>query len=827
MPSCFKCRTFVSNIPGLKVHFDSKHKKDCLLFYTCVEQNCFSNFNTWAKLRRHLSRCHRPVPTVSEFMLHETELNDSASDIENVFVDLSCDANEQSAPDPVLVAKEVEEEMRDLLIEITGKLYADPTLPRCQVQVVVDELHKLTSKVISIVKPTIVTTMQSEKIEHEKIRKVADMFDVIDRSFDSFSSDYLRLKMFSEQGCLLLPVPHTIGYGMRDKKKNGIMVKEIVPMQGQFIPLRKLFKMFLSLPGVFNTCYSYMEKLEKETNVLANFVQGKLWKEKKALHFKDKIVFPLFVYYDDLEVNDPLGSHKVVSKLGGTYVTIPCLPPEYQSKLENIFLALLIYSLDRSLFGNANVFKILVDEINYLQKTGIEIDVDGSPIRVYFALGLVLGDNLALNGVLGFVESFRAYYFCRFCKTHRDTTTTDCCETPELRRNVDDYERDVAAPMSKSGVKEKSIWNDVEHFHVYENFCSDPVLHEFAEGSGKRAMILILQNLFSDNTNNITLECVNERMNTFDFDLNGISNRPPPISPKEFEEKGKIYMSGSEMINFILIFSFLVGDLVPEGNAVWPLYLVMREILDIVRSTAHPPGTINRLKYLITEFLKLYSTLFDELFKAKEHIMTHWPFLLEMSGPLSLFSSMRMESKNRLFKLRAVATSSRVNIVFTTALKEQLQFCYRISSNRGLECKPETGPATYLKAVNDDCFALAAGNSSCGISSSILDTCVEVSWAKVKGTTYKRGMCVAMGLDEYDLPIFGDIEKFFCSEGNVVYLFCRTLLTGAFDDIINGYEVYDTDEFVFIQQENLLSFRPVLHTFMSSKEMRYACMKHT
>lgn len=39
--------------------------------------------------------------------------------------------------------------------------------------------------------------------------------------------------------------------------------------------------------------------------------------------------------------------------------------------------------------------------------------------QIYLSLALLLGDNLGLNQMLGFVQSFRANYFCRFCKTNR------------------------------------------------------------------------------------------------------------------------------------------------------------------------------------------------------------------------------------------------------------------------------------------------------------------------------------------------------------------------------------------------------------------------
>jgi len=82
---------------------------------------------------------------------------------------------------------------------------------------------------------------------------------------------------------------------------------------------------------------------------------------------------------------------------------------------------MLFHSSDRTEFHNHSVFNILIDELNYLQTEDIKIEPKkGEKLRIYFALGLLLGDNLGFNEILGFVKSFNAYYSCRLCKTSKD-----------------------------------------------------------------------------------------------------------------------------------------------------------------------------------------------------------------------------------------------------------------------------------------------------------------------------------------------------------------------------------------------------------------------
>lgn len=52
----------------------------------------------------------------------------------------------------------------------------------------------------------------------------------------------------------------------------------------------------------------------------------------------------------------------------------------------------------------------------------------GKKVKIYFALGLLLGDNLGLNGMLGFVESFNAYHSCRLCTTSKYQWQVEFCE---------------------------------------------------------------------------------------------------------------------------------------------------------------------------------------------------------------------------------------------------------------------------------------------------------------------------------------------------------------------------------------------------------------
>lgn len=148
------------------------------------------------------------------------------------------------------------------------------------------------------------------------------------------------------------------------------------------------------MPGVFNTITSSIEKA-KNSHEITYVVQGTLSKE-----IKQKIsgtVLPPIVYFDDFEINNTLGSHRSVHKIGAVYFAIACIPDEFASRLENIFLAQLHNAQDYDQSNNKQIFWKLIEQLMELETIGLLINVNGVQINVKFAMIIFLGDNLGLN----------------------------------------------------------------------------------------------------------------------------------------------------------------------------------------------------------------------------------------------------------------------------------------------------------------------------------------------------------------------------------------------------------------------------------------------
>lgn len=121
-------------------------------------------------------------------------------------------------------------------------------------------------------------------------------------------------------------------------------------------------KKLLTMEDLLEATVDHMNFLQQNDDALYNFVQGSLWKKQLQNFNEDGIALPLFVYHDDVETRNALGSHSGTNQIGAVYATIPCFPASFSLKLNNIIATDIFYTEDRKLYGNKVIFKTLIEE---------------------------------------------------------------------------------------------------------------------------------------------------------------------------------------------------------------------------------------------------------------------------------------------------------------------------------------------------------------------------------------------------------------------------------------------------------------------------------
>jgi len=379
------------------------------------------------------------------------------------------------------------------------------------------------------------------------------------------------------------------------------------------------------------------------------------------------------------------------------YVSLAYLPPELFPLIDNIFLISLFKTDDLNTFGNEIIFKDLISELNFLESSGIDITVNEKNYTLYFSLGLIVGDNLGLHTILGFVQSFVACYPCRFCKTHRNVCHKQTIQDDNSLRNAANYLYDVASnSVSISGIRELCVWDQVYSFSVINNYSVD-IMHDLLEGVCNYDIGFILKEMVF-NLNYFSIHTLNDRIESFNYGPTDIRNRPPLISEENLKRQGFLKMSASEMSCLTKYLGLIIGDLIPEQSELWLLYIILKKILDIVLCKWVKRGEITLHQTLIKEHHELYLRLSHSNLKPKHHHMVHYPLIISKSGPLSHHWCMRFEAKHKELKETANSITSRKNITLTLSLKQQLQLAYRLlaTTNNMYSINIDIGPVKTL-----------------------------------------------------------------------------------------------------------------------------------
>ncbi|XP_034237238.1 uncharacterized protein LOC117642795 [Thrips palmi] len=794
---CPVCPKVVHTLPTLKFHVQNDHKTNLYSMFVCKVENCGRIFSKYNSYSSHVTVCYGKV----------SKPVDSATSITSIDVDENI-SSVFTPPEPEVVVTNSDTPINIVTLnhvlkasadKFVAQLYAKPKLPRSYVQSIVKGVSSFVSIFQSELKNLVIDTLQECQAPSDKVDHIANSFDLTVNAFSHLSTEYRRIQHFMKLGSYVPPVSHKIGVLSSSKSTKCGKKLCYKSYYVHSIPLKIVLKKFLELPDCFQTMLDYMNSLSLESDAKKeNFMQCKLWKEKRSRYKAEDIVFPINVYCDSVESNNALGSHK--TPLEAVYVSSPSLPPECQSSLDNIFLALLFKSSYKKLFSHDKLFGPLISMLISLEKDGIIVSTKDGDKKVYFVTSLLLGDNKGLNDLCGIIDCFSGGFFCRFCKCNKSVTETQCVEDASLLRTETSYNEDVAiGDPSSTGVTKPCVFNKIPSFHVSKNFSVDH-FHDMAEGICHYVALHLLKHCIPKY---FSIETLNDRIRDFNYGCHE-SNKIPPIS-SSFGSNRKLNMSGSETLMFVRLLGLIVGDLVPEDDPFWKLHLKLNQILDICLAKSLPSNTGAKLRVLVKEFCTMYVTITGDTLKAKMHFLLHYALAFEMSSTFESMSTKRYESKHRDLTVPAHATTSRVQITFTLSMRHQLAQCFRFLCGDSILPSMKIGPGDITDLSDIEGFLMFKKTLPDSFVDSLSVLCV--SWVEIKGTVYKPGQVLLVSVN-LNGPVFAELLSIFVRDETVSFL-VKYLLNIGPNEHVHAFAVSSTEFFACKQPETLYDPLPL------------------
>ncbi|KAK3911554.1 Arabinolytic transcriptional activator araR [Frankliniella fusca] len=673
-------------------------------------------------------------------------------------------------------------------LSLSARLYANPALNRTRVQEILDLTSDFAGAgFLDILKTKTLSMLQDYNGLQSDVDDLKLMFESMQSSLEGLDTEHMRMNALRDNKCYIDPKQFYIGEGETFKYVNGQKTRVPIDLHGQYISMPKVLQCFFSLPGVFQSTIDYVEKL-KTSQDFTNIIQGQLWKSIEERLFVNRQVFPLVLYFDDAEPNNQTGSHSTDHSLGCLYYFIPCLPQHLLSQLEYVFVAA-VFLTDHQKRRNSETFRCVLNDLKKLETEGVEITGGLLTLRIFFAVVLIIGDNKGVNGITGFTESLR---------------------------NQVNYENDLLVnDVSLSGIKRECVWNELGSYHCTNNVSFD-CMHDFYEGICHYDLSIILLDLIENNF--FSLQTLNERVQFFDYGLD--SGNKPTIITLEHLRREKFKMSASEMNCFARNLGLMIGDLIPEGNVCWSLYLKLISILDIVTSPFVDTTAAPYLATLISEHHEIYRNVFRKTLKPEFHLIVHLPRIMGLIGPLLHVWCMRLEAKHRpVVKINANSQPCRNNLPLTTAKRYSLSLAAKFLSAQSF---PDSIVFHSEESLLENCETYQSlqhvlPNSYLACSQNV----------KICGTTYEKEMVLAVKYLN-DLPVFGKIECFVKPTVNtdMCFFVLKLYLTNGFNEHMHAYDVTVSEDWPFVSYPELLSFYPT-SCRTGSDGLSYVTFRHT
>ena len=779
--TCIKCGDSFTTPQGYIDHRQlyCAEKHEFMNKYTCGVNGCQRHFSTCPSLKTHIFNFH-----------FKSKLDDSTSS--------STDAGQSSSSNgPLVSCSEVtfpsnDDNEIETMTTFVSLLYSNPSIPRNFVQTVVKGVRDMLI-------PSLKSRMLKKHGNSPEFRSEISNLDITKQ----FISEHKRLQYFEYLGSFHPPIEVNIGTRLDRKRTAGVSAVEPVLATMQIIPIAKCLTSFFSNEKCMSDTLTHLEKIESTSMLpdepMSNIMHGSVWQNiaKRSVSEPRTLHLPIIIYYDDVEVGNPLSPHAGIHKLGAVYLSLPFLPDNYVSHLKSIFLLALFHASDRTRYGNGLIFEKVISQLNDLKTSGISIHTNVFKGKIKFTVVVFVGDNLGLNGALGFVESFSANYCCRVCLADRKRVNTLYEEDESLFRNKTNYEEQLKhVSPTETGIKERCALLRLIDFDLFENVGVD-LLHDWLEGCCQYVMTYVLNYLITE-IKVVNLNRLNEKIALFDF---GSDTSSKPVGSLALVGgKVSIKTTASEMLTLVRYLTLIVGYNVPEENETWELYLHLRKITDFLLNQAIHIDSLAPFKVWLSEFNEHYCHVTKTHLKPKFHFMTHYPTMIKKFGPLRQIWTMRFEAKHRIVKLIARSSYSRVNICKTICIRNQLilsDFFLRRPEFKIFETSKFSRLPQALKPQLESEFPDLS-----------LQSMLSFSWLKVNNNKLSISSIVGVDMDEeLYLPIFAKIENIISNKENII-LYCQLFKTIYYDAHLVAYLVQRTNTFRFFKYEQLLNHVP-------------------
>ena len=482
---------------------------------------------------------------------------------------------------------------------------------------------------------------------------------IIQKPFDFINSKYKQFELIKKSGKFVAPESVSLGTRLDTSLKNKQSVLKHKDVSFEYISIIDTLKTILSNEEIKKANEEF--ELEQDSSYFANHP---IFKHKKNLR--------IILYFDELELMNPIGDVATIYEAGMFYFTLGNLTQRHNSALNNIYLTAIALMDDLKTYGSETLMRKIINEIKILESEGFAIDNK----HYLGTIAQHCGDNKGLHMIFGLKMGFRGDNICHICNASSKEFSKCGSESSFLKITKEMYAENIS-----KGVYSACLLNESEFYHTTENYAFD-ITHDLWEGVVPLELKLIINGLIDEN--HFEIKFLNARIASFNYSSIDAANKPNLIiinADKSLKMKNK----AAKFSCLFRLLAFIIGDKVPENNKFWDLYLVLSQIIDIIYSRKISEIQSEQLDWLVQEHHCKYLTLFpNETLKKKHHNMIHYGTAIRKLGSLLDYATLRFEGKHSYFKTSHKISHNNINVPKTIAKSHQIYSCLNLLNSNQL-----------------------------------------------------------------------------------------------------------------------------------------------
>lgn len=850
---CFLCNESVTGfLRGLKGHFVQRHNlifnnSNCYYDFVCG-QNCYSKFSSFKTLSRHILAKHKQDSTSEDSRL---DLNNeflanfinnfqqpdcvNTSDpnvidvIDNTF-DNSFDNFQQ--PDLINATSGSNVSLDDVetkLITLTDLEYSinniiceirtHTNLAETTLEYVVGSIRDISDNLIRYLRNQI-----EEREDEENMLDIINNLDLV-ALFKNTSTFSNQKKFIAKKIPVVDSEEIKLGTRVETTMKNGIHSIKTIKESFEYIPITRTLESIIRNQNLRFQIDNEPNNTNSES--ITSFRDTNTYKNSTFFQSHPNAI-RINLYYDDIEICNPIGSRSSFHKLAMLYFTIQNFPLQMNSALNNIYILAICYKSDIKKYGFDAILKPFVDDLKMLEsEAGFPIYIDESTIyTIRASLVSFTGDTLAAHEILGHMGP-SCKYFCRICYISRLELHIDAPGTKYGFRNRDDHQiqvkRVLERPSSSKffGINGDTELNKLTNFNSTENIIFDP-MHYLLEGIVPLEIKIVL-NYYIFEKNYFSIDFLNQRIHAFRYGCIEIKNKPSANFTDEIIKSNSNKIKQKSVQTWLLLraLPFLIGHKIPDEDLKhFELLIKLMKIVEISFSPQLNEFIICKLE----EHIYYHHMMFKQLFPNKNminkhHHLTHYPQTIRTKGPTLLYSCLRFESKHYLFKKQIYVSQNYINLPKSLAKRQSLNQSFNI----------------YNTLFNKKSIEIISGRNSLIVHSAAKDLILEIypnlehvyliNSVKLNNVEYRKQFVIIQDSNYSVFPNFIIIEEIFKAEEKI-YLLVKKLVKKDFVEKLNAFEVDDEngERFLFLLSD-VSDYRPNILWEIHNSSTKYLATK--